>query len=54
MPGHGGLYSNEKADKLARGGSITPFVGPGPVSEVSSSFAITAILKKVALQSLDK
>lgn len=36
VPGHSGSYGNdEKADRLARGGSLTPFVGPEPVREVS-------------------
>ena len=43
VPGHLGIWGNEKADNLAKKGSMTPFIGPEPVCGISRSTARMAI-----------
>jgi ribonuclease HI len=42
VPGLRGIEGNEVADKLAKKGANTPFIGPEPVCGISKSTAKTA------------
>jgi ribonuclease HI len=43
VPGHANTAGNEKADKLARSGSSTELLGPGPVLPLSAVWAKSTI-----------